>query len=69
MNARQAQAAVEREMKEKYPSNPWDECPRRQTTRPQRTEKRHEERAVSAQVKTSTDYGKEQWDLFERTFQ
>ena len=68
MDARQAKAAVEREMGQTYAANPWDASPPRETMRQQRAREEQRERVVSSHGKPSTDYGKEQWDLFEKTF-
>ena len=68
MDARQAKAVVEREMRRKYAPNPWD-APTwrdREPRRELRVEVEKEE--PSPVVVAPTEYSKEQWDHFERNF-
>ena len=70
MDAHQAKAAVEREMRDKYPPNPWDTPVSRNCRREGKTEASERSRAHSSPhgCISTTEYGKEQWDLFEKTF-
>lgn len=68
MDARQAREEVEREMGEKYASNPWDA---RTPTKyePRRSPSKTPGKGVTeaSQVGKSTKYSEEQWDLFEKS--
>ena len=74
MNARQAKPAVEREMGDKYAPNPWDTQPRILTRSETRslsggTGKGEEKREKDCPLQEeATQYGVEQWNLFEKTF-
>ena len=68
MDARQAKAAVEREMRRKYAPNPWD-APTWRDQEPRREMRVEVEAGVPLPgVVASTEYSKEQWDLFEKNF-
>ena len=75
MNGRQAKAAVERDMGDKYASNPWDTQPRVVSHSEARstsggTGKKKEEKGEKScpLQEEATQYSEEQWNLYETTF-
>lgn len=68
MDARQAKAAAEKEVTDKYPPNPWDApAPRRHQQRRNPPKDVNDEKIGSSQGDGSTVYSEEQWDLFEKS--